>query len=189
MRYLTLGEFSWRVAASLCCVNGDVLVVRASQGTPKGGAGRAQARPLRSSCAPRWRAPTELGQVRTAGGGSSTSPAAVEGPGSRARCGPAAPTGRSSARTAFTELDTRYTIETDKGQLVYVQNPGMRHAPPDVMKKLLAGEAGRPRARLLPDAAEVRDLGAGTAVAHSRDLRRLGERYPSEVVIRFFRVE
>ena len=41
----------------------------------------------------------------------------------------------------FTELDTRYTIQTDKDQLVYVQNPGIRTAAPDVMQKLLAGEA------------------------------------------------
>jgi hypothetical protein len=44
----------------------------------------------------------------------------------------------------FTELDTRYTLETDKGQLIYVQNPGVRSAPPDVMKKLLAGEVVDP---------------------------------------------
>src|SRR6476659_7828732 len=38
----------------------------------------------------------------------------------------------------FTELDTRYTLETATGQIVYVQNAGMRHAAPDVMKRLLA---------------------------------------------------
>lgn len=56
----------------------------------------------------------------------------------------------------LTEADARYTIETDRGSLVYVQNRGLRHAPPDVMKKLLAGEsvdpslgtsARRPRSR------------------------------------------
>src|SRR6185436_2966635 len=41
----------------------------------------------------------------------------------------------------FTELDTRYTLETDKGQIIYVQNAGMRHAAADVMKRLLKGEA------------------------------------------------
>src|SRR4026209_777243 len=40
----------------------------------------------------------------------------------------------------FTEVDTRYTLETDKGQIIYVQNAGVRHAAPDVMKRLLAGE-------------------------------------------------
>src|SRR5215208_5689021 len=36
----------------------------------------------------------------------------------------------------FTELDTRYSLETDKGELIYVQNAGVRRAAPDVMKKL-----------------------------------------------------
>src|SRR5215207_7652729 len=36
----------------------------------------------------------------------------------------------------FSELDTRYTLQTDKGELVYVQNAGIRHAPPEVMQKL-----------------------------------------------------
>src|SRR4026209_1648267 len=40
----------------------------------------------------------------------------------------------------FTEIDARYTLQTDKGQLIYVSNVGMRHAAPDVMKKLNAGE-------------------------------------------------
>ena len=40
----------------------------------------------------------------------------------------------------FSELDTRYTLRTDKGQLVYVQNVGIRHAPPDVMQKLNSGQ-------------------------------------------------
>src|SRR6185503_16578776 len=38
----------------------------------------------------------------------------------------------------FTELDTRYTIRTEKGELVYVQNRGVRTAAPDVMQQLLA---------------------------------------------------
>src|SRR6187200_546530 len=38
------------------------------------------------------------------------------------------------------ELDTRYLLQTDAGSLVYIQNAGIRHAPPDVTKKLLAGE-------------------------------------------------
>src|SRR5690348_11434512 len=37
----------------------------------------------------------------------------------------------------FTELDSRYTLETDAGQLIYVRNAGIRHAPADVMAKLL----------------------------------------------------
>ena len=89
----------------------------------------------------------------------------------------------------FTELDTRYTIETDKGQLIYVQNGGIRHAAPDVMKRLLAGEVVDPSLvyfRTVP-----------TFETSSPDLQWLtrgifvgtGERYPDSVRIRFWRVE
>src|SRR6187402_3104491 len=40
----------------------------------------------------------------------------------------------------FSELDTRYTLRTTAGELVYVQNVGIRHAPPEVMQKLNAGQ-------------------------------------------------
>src|ERR1041384_3460711 len=39
------------------------------------------------------------------------------------------------------ELDTRYTLETDDGKLIYVQNPGIRHAPPEVTAKLMKGRS------------------------------------------------
>jgi hypothetical protein len=38
------------------------------------------------------------------------------------------------------ELDARYTIETADGALVYVANRGVRHGPPEVIRKLAAGE-------------------------------------------------
>ncbi|HEX5106845.1 MAG TPA: DUF3237 domain-containing protein [Vicinamibacterales bacterium] len=89
----------------------------------------------------------------------------------------------------FTELDTRYTLETDKKELVYVQNVGMRHAPPDVMKTLLAGETVNPSLvyfRTTPifetSARDLQWLTRSTFVG-------TGERYPNEVVIRFWRVE
>src|ERR1044071_9202535 len=44
----------------------------------------------------------------------------------------------------FSELDSRYTLETDTGDLIYVQNRGIRHAAPDVMRRLLAGEPVQP---------------------------------------------
>ena len=89
----------------------------------------------------------------------------------------------------FTELDTRYTLETDKGELIYVQNAGVRHAPPDVMKKLLAGETVNPALvyfRTIPT--------FETSSPALQELTRsifigIGERYPTEVVVRFWRVE
>src|SRR3954471_1185445 len=38
------------------------------------------------------------------------------------------------------ELDARYTLETDDGALIYVQNFGYRHGPADVLQRLAAGQ-------------------------------------------------
>lgn len=39
-----------------------------------------------------------------------------------------------------TYLDARYTIETDDGALIYVNNQGYRHGPPEVIEQLIKGE-------------------------------------------------
>ena len=89
----------------------------------------------------------------------------------------------------FSELDTRYTLRSDKGELVYVQNAGIRHAAPDVMKKLLAGEVVDPKLvyfRTVPkfetSAPELQWLARSVFVG-------IGERFPAEVVVRFYRLE
>jgi hypothetical protein len=89
----------------------------------------------------------------------------------------------------FAELDTRYGLETDKGQVIYVQNAGMRHAAPEIMQKLLAGEIVDPKLvyfRTVPtfetSAPELQWLTRSIFVG-------TGERYPTEVVIRFWKME
>ena len=94
-----------------------------------------------SSCVPRWRRRLNWDRSPAVAGASWRSRAArSRGRGSKARCGRAVPTGRSCAPTASPSWTRATRIETDKGQLIYVQNAGMRHAPPDVMQKLLAGQ-------------------------------------------------
>lgn len=89
----------------------------------------------------------------------------------------------------FSELDTRYALETDTGEIIYVQNFGIRHAPPEVMARLNAGDTVDPALvyfRTMPrfetSAPElqwlVRSVFVGT-----------GERYPEGVLVRFWRVE
>ena len=38
------------------------------------------------------------------------------------------------------EVDARYTLETDDGALIYITNWGLRHGPPEVIKRLSAGD-------------------------------------------------
>lgn len=88
----------------------------------------------------------------------------------------------------FTEVDARYTLRTDSGRLIYVSNVGIRHAPPEVMQRLNAGEPVDPASvyfRAVPtfevEAAELQWLMRSIFIA-------TGERHPRGVVIRFWRV-
>lgn len=89
----------------------------------------------------------------------------------------------------LTELDTRYTLRTDRGELVYIRNAGLRHAAPAIVAKLLAGEAVDPSLvyfRTVP-----------VFETASPDLQWLtraifigaGDRHPDLVVIRVWMVE
>jgi hypothetical protein len=89
----------------------------------------------------------------------------------------------------FTELDTRYTLETDRGELVYVQNAGMRHAAPDVMKRLLAGETVEPALVYFRTTPVFETSAPGLQWLTRATFVGTGERYPNEVVVRFWRVE
>ena len=44
----------------------------------------------------------------------------------------------------ITVVEARYTLQTDDGALLYVDNRGLRHGPEDVMKRLAAGETVDP---------------------------------------------
>jgi hypothetical protein len=89
----------------------------------------------------------------------------------------------------FTELDTRYTLETDKGQIIYVQNAGMRHAAPDVMKKLLAGEIVDPALVYFRTVPKFETASADLQWLTRAVFVGMGERYPNDVRIRFYRLE
>jgi hypothetical protein len=88
----------------------------------------------------------------------------------------------------FAELDTRYALETDGGAIVYVQNAGMRHAAPDVLRKLADGEP------VDPDLVYFRTVPSfETAAPELQWLTRsifvgTGERHATHVIIRFWRL-
>ena len=87
------------------------------------------------------------------------------------------------------ELDTRYTLQADNGSLIYIQNAGIRHAPPEITKKLLAGEAvdhSQVYFKTVPvfetSAPELQWLTRAIFIG-------IGERQPTEVVIEVWKVE
>ena len=89
----------------------------------------------------------------------------------------------------LSELDTRYMLQTDSGQLIYIQNAGMRHAPPDITARLLAGQP--------VDPAQVYFKTIATFETSAPELQWLtrsifvgtGERQPSDVIVRVWQVE
>ena len=113
----------------------------------------------------------------------------VKGPNFSAKVVPGGADWQLIQPDGFSELDTRYTLETDSGELVYVQNAGIRHAPPEVMQRLLAGETVDPKLvyfRTVPkfetSAPSLQWLARSVFVG-------IGERFPDEVVVRFYRLE
>ena len=88
----------------------------------------------------------------------------------------------------FTDVDARYTIETDTVSIIYVQNIGIRHAPPEVMQRLNAGEE--------VDQSEIYFRAVPKFETGDPELDWLmrsifvctGERYPNGVIIRFYRL-
>ena len=87
-----------------------------------------------------------------------------------------------------TELVARYAIQAGDGALIPVVNTGLRHAPADVMRRLLGGERVDP-ALVYFRAAPVFHPPAGPHAWLGRSLFIAdGERQPDLVIIRVFEV-
>jgi hypothetical protein len=89
----------------------------------------------------------------------------------------------------LTVADARYVLETERGQMIYVKNRGLRHAAPDIIQKLLAGERVDPSLvyfRTTP----VFETGDSELQVLTRSVFvGFGERYPGDVILRFWKVE
>jgi hypothetical protein len=87
------------------------------------------------------------------------------------------------------EIEARYIIHSDDDALISVVNRGLRTGPPEVMKRLAAGDIVDPALYYFRTAPRFQ-----TASPHYGWLTQslflgLGERTPSEVLIRFWCVE
>lgn len=87
------------------------------------------------------------------------------------------------------EIEARYTLQAHDGTLIFITNTGLRHGPPEVMRRLAAGETVPPTEyyfRTVP----VFELKTGTPydwLTHSVFVAT-GSRYPDRVVIGVWRV-
>jgi hypothetical protein len=86
----------------------------------------------------------------------------------------------------LTDLVARYTLQAADGTYIGVVNRGVRHGPPEVMRRLLAGEAVDP-AEIYFRCTPVFEAPPGPHAWLARHVfTATGERHPDGVVIRVF---
>jgi len=171
----------------------SLLIAQAAAGAPPA-ASSAVVQPPKLSLAMTLRVqvgpPTELGEVPR--GRRRIIPilgGTFEGPNVRGKVLAGGADWQIVRADGLAELDTRYMLQTDSGSLIYIQNAGIRHAPPDITKKLLAGQP--------VDASQVYFKTVPTFETSAPELQWLtrsifvgtGERRPTEVIVQVWRVE
>src|SRR6202035_899185 len=86
------------------------------------------------------------------------------------------------------ELEARYTLQTDDGALINVRNLALRHGPPDVMAALAAGRAVEPGSYYFRGATFFETGDAGYGWITKCILICTGEREPTGVIPTFYKV-
>lgn len=86
------------------------------------------------------------------------------------------------------ELDARYVIETDGGDLIYVTNRAVRTASPEVMAKLVRGEVVDPKEVYFRCSPSFETASKALSWISERFFIGTGARHPDKVVMRFFEV-
>jgi hypothetical protein len=110
----------------------------------------------------------------------------ASGDGWRARVLPGGADFQLVVTDTLAELDARYVLETDAGELIFVQNRAIRSGPPELMDRLVRGEP--------VDSSQIYFRCSPTFETASRSLHWItermfvgaGARHPDKVVMRFW---
>ena len=86
------------------------------------------------------------------------------------------------------ELDARYVIEADGGDLIFVQNRAVRTASPDVMAKLVRGEVVEPQSVYFRCSPSFETASKSLGWISECLFIGTGARHPDRVEMRFFQV-
>jgi hypothetical protein len=89
---------------------------------------------------------------------------------------------------SLAELDARYVLETDGGDLIFVQNRAVRTAAPEVMARLIRGEVVDPQQVYFRCTPQFETASKSLAWISERLFIGTGARQPDRVVMRFFEV-
>ena len=110
----------------------------------------------------------------------------VQGNGWTARVLPGGSDFQLITSETLSELDARYGLETDAGDLIYVQNHAVRAAPPEVMARLLRGEQVDPAQIYFRCSPRFETRSPALQWINERMFVGVGLRHPAQVVMRFF---
>ena len=108
------------------------------------------------------------------------------GDGWRARVLPGGADFQLVVNDTLAELDARYVLETDGGDLIYVQNRAIRSGPPELMSRLVRGEPVDPALIYFRCSPSFETTSATLGWINERMFVGSGARHPDEVVMRFF---
>jgi hypothetical protein len=86
------------------------------------------------------------------------------------------------------ELDARYVIETDAGDMIFVTNRAVRTASPEVMAKIIRGEPVDPSTVYFRCSPSFETASPALSWIAERLFIGTGARHPDKVVMRFFEV-
>ena len=86
------------------------------------------------------------------------------------------------------ELDARYVLETDAGDMIYVQNHAVRTASVEVMARLIRGEPVSPDSVYFRCTPRFETASTSLSWISQRLFIGTGARHPDRVVMTFFEV-
>lgn len=110
----------------------------------------------------------------------------VRGQGWQARVLPGGADFQLLVSDTLAELDARYVLETDAGELIYVRNRALRSGPPELMARLARGEPVDPAAIYFRCAPSFETASPTLRWINERMFVGTGRRDPQQVVLRFF---
>jgi hypothetical protein len=113
---------------------------------------------------------------------------AFEGPALRGRLLPGGVDYQIVHEDGFTEVEARYVLETEAKELIYVNNRGMRHGPPDVIARLNAGQEVDPAQIYFRTVPQFETAAPGLQWLMRSIFVCAAERRPTSVAIRFYKV-
>ncbi len=113
----------------------------------------------------------------------------VVGDGWTARILPGGADAQRVVSDSLTEMDARYCLETDGGDLLYVHNRAIRSGPPALMARLVRGEPVDPALIYFRCSPRLESAALALRWVNERLFVGSGARHPDKVVMRFFSVQ